>query len=400
MVRKGGTKTPKSKMLPGFYHRCLRQLLTPRQYTTLKIIIVLLQSQKIIQIEKLAAFFPLPIKYESRRRHIQRFLLLPQLQIKLLWFPIIKKWLRIGRKNKLCYVAIDRTRWQERNLLVAALIKDKRAIPLFWFLLDKKGNSNFSEQKRLLKAVARLLKGYKIIVLGDREFGNVVLADWLERKGFQYVLRSKDNKYIQQEEQEYQQLSSLGLKPNKSFFLYQVKFTKQSGFGKINLAGYWSQKTKKNKKDEGWYLITNLSSLKLAITAYRKRMGIEAMFKDCKSGGYNLEQCQANKQRLLGLVLLIAITQCQRKLIAYTCSIQKGQKIKSMGIQKYVCRVKLATRKTRRHSNFWVGLYGGLWVETFEFCQQLVEQLMRLTPRKLPFYQQGLRAKMLIQAIF
>ncbi len=167
----------------------------------------------------------------------------------------------------------DRTRWQERNLLVAALIKDKRAIPLFWFLLDKKGHSNFSEQKRLLKAVARLLKGYKIIVLGAREFGNVVLADWFDRKGFQYVLRSQDNKYIQQEEQEYQQLSSLGLKPNKSFFLYQVKFTKQSGFGKINLAGYWSQKTKKNKKDEGWYLITNLSSLKLAINASSKAYG-------------------------------------------------------------------------------------------------------------------------------
>ena len=42
----------------------------------------------------------------------------------------------------------------------------------------------------------------------------------------------------------------------------------------------------------------------------------------------------------------------------------------------------------------------GLWVETYEFCQQLVEQLMRLTLNKLPFYQQGLRAKMLIQAIF
>ncbi len=392
MVRKGGNKTPKSKMLPGFYHKCLRQLLTPRQYTTLKIIIVLLQSQKIIQIEKLAAFFPLPIKYQSRRRHIQRFLLLPQLQIKLLWFPILKKWLRTGKKTKLCYVALDRTRWQDRNLLVAALIKDKRAIPLFWLLLDKKGNSNFSEQKRLLKAVARLLKGYKIIVLGDREFGNVVLADWLESKGFQYVLRSKDNKYIQQEQQEYQQLSSLGLKPNKSFFFYQVQFTKQSGFGKVNLAGYWSQKTKKKLKDEGWYLITNLSNLKLAISAYRKRMGIEAMFKDCKSGGYNLEKCQANKQRLLGLVLLIAI--------AYTCAIQRGRKIKSMGIQKYVCRIKLATRNTRRHSNFWVGLYGGLWVETWEFCQQLVEQLIRLTPRKLPFYQQGLRAKTLIQSIF
>ena len=36
-------------------------------------------------------------------------------------------------------------------------------------------------------------------------------------------------------------------------------------------------------------------------------MGIEAMFKDCKTGGYNLEGSQANTQRLTNLVLLIAI---------------------------------------------------------------------------------------------
>ncbi len=392
MVGKGGNKTPKFKMLPEFYHKCLSKLLTPRQYTTLQIIIILLQSHKTIQIEKLAALLPIPIKYESRRRHIQRFLLLPQFQIKLLWFPLIKNCLKVGKKTKLCYVAIDRTRWKARNLFVASLIKDKRALPLYWFLLDKKGNSNFKEQKRLLQAVARLLKGYKIIVLGDREFGNVALADWLDRKGFQYVLRTKDNKYIQQEEADYQQLSSLGLRPGKSFYLYQVNFTKQRGFGKVNIAGYWSQKTKNKNQDEGWYLITNLSSLKLALAAFRRRMGIEAMFKDCKTGGYNLEKCQGSNQRLLSLVLLIAI--------AYTSAIQRGQKIKSMGIQKYVCRIKLATRTTRRHSNFWVGLYGGLWVETYEFCHQLVEQLMRLTLNKLPFYQQGLRAKMLIKSIF
>ncbi len=121
-------------------------------------------------------------------------------------------------------------------------------------------------------------------------------------------------------------------------------------------------------------------------------MGIEAMFKDCKTGAYNLEKCQGNAQRLLSLVLLIAI--------AYTCAIQRGQKIKLMGIQKYICRIKLATRITRRHSNFWVGLYGGLWVESYGFCHQLVEQLMQLTPNKLPFYQRGLRAKIIIKSIF
>ena len=33
-------------------------------------------------------------------------------------------------------------------------------------------------------------------------------------------------------------------------------------------------------------------------------MGIEAMFKDCKTGGYNLEGSKANVQGLTNLILL------------------------------------------------------------------------------------------------
>ena len=115
-------------MLPEFYHKCISQLLTPRQYASLRILVLIIQSQRIIQIEKLAAILPVPIKYESRRRHIQRFLVLPQLTTRYIWFPIIKKWLKVNQtRKKICYVAIDRTRWQSRNLLIASLIKNKRA---------------------------------------------------------------------------------------------------------------------------------------------------------------------------------------------------------------------------------------------------------------------------------
>ena len=158
-------------------YKCLSQLLTSRQYATLRIIILILQSYRTIQIEKLASILPIPIKYESRRRHIQRFLVIPRLTTKCIWFPIVKKWLKVNQtRKKVCYLAIDRTRWQERNLFVASLIKNKRAIPLNWMLLDKKGNSNIAEQRRLLKATLRLLKGYQVIVIGDREFGNINLA--------------------------------------------------------------------------------------------------------------------------------------------------------------------------------------------------------------------------------
>ena len=164
-------------MLPEFYHKCLEKLLTPSQYATLRIVVLLLQNYRTIQIEKLAAILPIPIKYQSRRRHLQRFLVLPKLSTKCVWLPIIKKWLKLNQKRKrICYVAIDRTRWQERNLFVASLIKNKRATPLNWILLSKTGNSNIAEQKKLLKSTLRLLKGYQVIIIGDREFGNVNLA--------------------------------------------------------------------------------------------------------------------------------------------------------------------------------------------------------------------------------
>lgn len=44
--------------------------LTASQIETLKILLWLLSVQKTVKIERLAACFPLPIKYESRRKHI------------------------------------------------------------------------------------------------------------------------------------------------------------------------------------------------------------------------------------------------------------------------------------------------------------------------------------------
>ena len=49
----------------------------------------------------------------------------------------------------------------------------KIAIPLYWSLLPKLGNSNLPEQTLALQQVLPLFKEYKVIVLGDREFCSV-----------------------------------------------------------------------------------------------------------------------------------------------------------------------------------------------------------------------------------
>jgi len=43
------------------------------------------------------------------------------------------------------------------------------------------------------------------------------------------------------------------------------------------------------KVDEAWFILTDLGSLPAAINAYKQRMGIEEMFRDCKTVGYDLE---------------------------------------------------------------------------------------------------------------
>jgi hypothetical protein len=277
-------------------------------------------------------------------------------------------------------------------LFVVSVIWDKRAWPIYWQFLSHTGSSKLAQQQALLRPVFRLLKGYEIVVIGDREFRSVELAYWLKQKKVYFALRQKQGSYIKLRGQEYQKLNELGLAPGMKLFLTGVQFTKKKGFGQFSVAAYWKRKYRGKGPNEGWYILTNLKSLSEALKVYQARSGIEAMFRDCKSGGYNLEDSKASVERLTSLVLLIAL--------AYTCAGLQGQFIKLSGQQKYVSRLKELKRMTRRHSNFWVGLYGQMWIAALEACSDWVRNLIRLRANKRTFFQKGLRAMNLIQAAF
>jgi len=380
-------------MLPELYLTPLQSQLSASQLLTLEMLVWLLQFHKQIRIERLAACLPLPILYESRRRHVQRFLTLPQLSIPLLWFPLIKCILLTQiQPGTQVILPLDRTQWKQNNLFVVSVIWDKRAWPVYWQFMEHTGSSNLATQQALLRPVLRLLKNYEIIVVGDREFRSVEFAYWLKQKKVYFALRQKQGSYIKLRDQEYQKLSELGLVPGMKLFFTGVKFTKNKGFGQFSLAAYWKRKYRGKSQDEGWYILTNLNSLDRALKVYQARSGIEAMFRDCKSGGYNLEDSKASVERLTTLVLLIAI--------AYTCAGLQGQVIKSKGQQRYIGRLKELKRMTRRHSNFWIGLYGQMWIAALESCSAWIRNLMIIRPNKRRFFQKGLRAMALIQTAF
>lgn len=377
-------------MLPLFYHEILEKYLTPAQLLTLQMLVWLLQSQKQVRIERLAATLQLPILQSSRRRHIQRFLQIKALSILVLWFPIVKEVIsRQLKPGSQLIIALDRTQWKEYNVLMVSAIVQKRAFPIFWTLLDKKGASNLAEQQQVLRPVVRLLKRYKLIIIGAREFHSIELAQWLHRQHLSFVLRQKCSTTFREKRQPFQPLDSIPVQPGIHLFYPKVGFTQKKGFYRFNLVASWKRKYRGKQEDEPWYLLTNLPDLKSAIGVYSKRYGIEAMFKDCKTGGYNLEGCQASPDKLIALMIVIAL--------AMTSAWLKGKRTQLQGQEKYVCRPQETGRNRRRHSKFWIGLYGENWLIANDCCWEWVESMMSLVRNKQSFYRRGLRAIKLIE---
>ncbi len=182
------------------------------------------------------------------------------------------------------------------------------------------GTATRETQTTILGRVLAVLKDYKKVILGDREFCSVDLAKWLqEQEKTYFCLRLKRNCYLEVEQEVWLQLQALGLKPGLSLYFQGVKVTKTKGFSGANVVCKWKRKYRGWTADEAWFILTNLNSLDESLNAYQKahrlrrgflgvkteqeRFGIEEMFRDFKSGGYNLEGTKVSDKRLMTLIL-------------------------------------------------------------------------------------------------
>jgi hypothetical protein len=82
--------------------------------------------------------------------------------------------------------------------------------------------------------------------------------------------------------------------------------------------------------------------------------------------------------------------------LAMTSAWLKGKRTQLQGQEKYVCRSQEPDRNRRRHSKFWIGLYGENWLIAVDCCQDWVESMLSLVRNKKSFYRKGLRAIKLI----
>jgi hypothetical protein len=165
-----------------------------------------------------------------------------------------------------------------------------------------------------------------------------------------FCLRLKRNHCIEIEHLIWQGLDKLGIMPGTSLYFQGKRVRKTHPATGFDVACKWKRNYGACQVNEAWFILTNLGSLPAALDAYKQRMGIEEMFRDCKTGGYDLEGTSLKGNRLIKIILLVTL--------AYSSAIFEGTDIRKNQVVKYVCRRQEPKKRYRRRSTFGVGASG------------------------------------------
>lgn len=205
-------------------------------------------------------------------------------------------------------LTIDRTNWKfgkkDINIFMLALAHNGVAFPLFWTLLDKRGNSNTKERIALLKRFINAFGKDSIqSLLGDREFIGEEWFKFLIEEGIYFQMRIKRNTKIPKQNGELTQAWKLFehlTKHQPRTFKKPKKIWKQE----LYLTGM--------KIEKGDYLILVSPTLSYwAIEEYSKRWEIETLFGCLKKRGFRLEETHLTERlRIKKLVAVLAIAFC------------------------------------------------------------------------------------------
>jgi len=236
-------------LIPSF-HRSHRR--------NLALMVVGMVYAKSVNLPQIASYAkPANIQLESRVQRFERVLkcrkLVPLEALK----PISKRVLATLSKSSKqpLMILMDRSMINDTlNLLWMSVGFGGRALPLGWILVPHEGNSDLKLQQELLNWLKEILPAKaKAVIVAEREFHSIRLAEWLEKElKLDYALRIKAGTYIEFDG-EMLKTSELAVK-GESFQMSDVKITKDVELDyRTNLTVHWAA-----DEEEPWVLATRL----------------------------------------------------------------------------------------------------------------------------------------------
>jgi hypothetical protein len=260
----------------------------------------------------------------SWQRRCQRWLANSRIDVQALYGPLIlwaiQHWQKPGHT---LHLALDTTMlWNRFCVVVLSVVAHGRAIPLLWQTLEHPSASvSASVSIALLEKTDRLLSGCRAItLLADRAFPCDELIAWFRsRPRWSYVMRLRGDTEI------HGTAAPLGCKVRR----LHLRRGQCRGFRGVRLWVDGSQSVNLVLAhptglpvEEPWYLVSNLDPDLDLVWSYAQRFCCEQLFRDQKSGVFQLESSGLREpERIDRLLLVVAIAVLAGSLQGYALSL-------------------------------------------------------------------------------
>lgn len=269
-----------------------------------KMLLALLTTRT-VNLNKIACSMSSNAEQTSRYRRLQRFFAKFSIDLDMIagfifgsFFTHDARW----------YLTIDRTNWQwgksNINILTLAIAFKGIAIPIYWTLLDKKGNSETKERIALIeKFINAFGKTCIAGLLADREFIGTEWFGWLLTEQIPFWIRIKDNLLT---------TDSRGRSIKvKQLFRDLPLNHERALYGKRTILGHELYVAGLRLLDGDYLIIVTPDYPGLAISKYSSRWQIETLFSCLKGRGFNFEDTHiTDMQRINKLMALLAVAFC------------------------------------------------------------------------------------------
>ena len=260
---------------------------------------------KQVNLTQLALGFKSDAELTSRYRRLQRFFQKVTFDYDAIARLIMQLF---SFYSKSYYLTLDRTNWMwgknNLNILTLAIVYKGVAIPIYWKILNKKGNSNQDERIALLERFINEFGQANILgILGDREFIGEKWWKWLTDSSIPYLMRMKKSQKMRDAQGRERTVGSLfrDLNVNKKRILRGQRWV---GNQLVWLSGI--------KLDTGELLIlAGNERFVHPIDIYGYRWEIETLFQCLKGRGFHMEETRlTNPLRIKKMMALLAIAFC------------------------------------------------------------------------------------------
>jgi hypothetical protein len=288
--------------------------LSKSRLETLISLLIAIVSGRTVNLSHVACHLPGEALHASRYRRLQRFFQ----HVRLDQDAVARLVIAMLNLHRPIPLALDRTNWRigsrDINILVLAVVTRRFRVPLMWTLLTHQGNSATEQRIALMKRYLALFGAQSIQwLLADREFVGSRWMNFLNENNIPFAIRVKESLSIILENGKVCSLKTL-LRNRRA------RRVVHSFAGRLPETATPVRVAIRQLKTNEWLIVmTNGGDGKAALSAYRKRWGIECLFGDAKTRGLNLEDTRITAPRklatLLG-ILALAISW------AYRCATQ------------------------------------------------------------------------------